>query len=321
MLRGLAVLFSFICVSCSNDSSNVTGPIESPVAANQTVVLETVTEAEMALLSLEQEFNDLGRYVISARTKNLSYDDDVSGVTVKFVIYTSDDVEIDTEQISVRGSIQPRAEYVVEAEIWQFELGGLTPDSTKTTVDILVDGNSIAYQDLREQEEVKPEHTPFHEIYDFRWSIWGDTIDEVLAVDTSGLEYDDENVTGYGQSTRISMITTFILKISDTVSDTSSVEYEFIDGALHAGHYWFSDHMTTETANMLLDELNTRYGDPVSQTDERIDWIKNSDTPVYLNMPSTTANGCLHYRSAEYDILSERADNYNNLPIRPVVPD
>ena len=320
MLRGLAVLLSIVCVSCSNDSSNVTGPLESPVAANPTVVIETVTEAEMALLSLEQAFNDLGRYVISARTKNLSYDDDVSGVTVKFVIYTSDDEEIDTEESYV-GSIQPRAEYVVEAEIWQFELGGLTPDSTKTTVDILVDGNSVTYQDLREQEEVKPEHTPFHEIYDFRWSNWGDTIDDVLAVDTSGLEFDDENVTGYGRSTRISMFTTFILKISDTVSDTSSVEYEFIDDVLHAGHYWFSDHMTTETANMLLDELNTRYGDPVSQTDERIDWVKNSDTPVYLSMPSDSTNGCLHYQSAEYDILSERADNYNNLPIRPVVPD
>lgn len=133
---------------------------------------------------------------------------------------------------------------------------------------------------------------------------------------------------GAGLSLIESGWTTDALALPDREGDSSysdrfavSVEYDVVAGELVAGHYWFDRTMTTGRADILVTELNLRYGEPVTTTERRITWIKNGDTEVYINLPGENGGGCLHYYSLDHKDKTAEARQYNRLPIRVVVPD
>lgn len=90
---------------------------------------------------------------------------------------------------------------------------------------------------------------------------------------------------------------------------------------MYAGHYWFDETMNPERTQMLIDELDVRYGDRVSETAGRITWMKNGDTEVYLTLSNDRSGGCLHYYSPGWEEKVDKARSYNDLPIRVVVPE
>ncbi len=159
---------------------------------------------------------------------------------------------------------------------------------------------------------------PIYEQYDFRWSNWDDSKSMVTAAEPG--ELDIVVSEGSGLSALESAWTTDVFVFSNGEKDTVDVEYEFAGDELFAGHYWFDETMTPARSQMLIDELNVRYGDPVSVTEGRVTWMKNGDTEVYITL-SDTGGGCLHYYSPDAEEKVERAKSYNKLPIRVVVPD
>lgn len=163
------------------------------------------------------------------------------------------------------------------------------------------------------------DESPIYEQYDFRWSKWNDSKEQVQTNEPGELEVRLKE--GVGLSALESAWTTDVFVFSNGDKDTVDVEYEFAGDELYAGHYWFDETMTSARAQLLVDELNIRYGDPVSTTESKVTWMKNGDTEVYINLPSVDSGGCLHYYSPETEEKVEAAESYNNLPIRPVVPE
>ncbi len=159
---------------------------------------------------------------------------------------------------------------------------------------------------------------PIHEQLDFRWNRWGDSKDQIIANDPGKVSFRVEE--GVGPSLIESGWTTDVFYLSDGDRFTVSVEYDMVADELVAGHYWFDRSMTMARAELLIEELNNRYGEPVTTTDRRITWIKNGDTEVYINLPTENGGGCLHYYSEEHRAKTEEAKSYNRLPIRPIVP-
>lgn len=164
-----------------------------------------------------------------------------------------------------------------------------------------------------------------HERYDFRWNNWGDTKEQILSNDP-GVVFEVNE--GVGLSLIESGWTTDTFELPDGDKYVVSVEYDVVADVLVAGHYWFDSTMTTARADTLVVELNRRYGDPESTTEEKITWMINTDeedassgTEIYINLPGENGGGCLHYYSLALKARTAEARRYNRLPVRVVVPD
>ncbi|MXY98359.1 MAG: hypothetical protein F4Z29_11585 [Gemmatimonadetes bacterium] len=160
---------------------------------------------------------------------------------------------------------------------------------------------------------------PLYEVYDFRWNNWNDTKAKVTESEPGEIRF--ELAEGSGLSALENGYTTDVFTFANGEKDTIDVEYDFAGDELYAGHYWFDETMNTVRTQMLIDELDVRYGDPVSETTGRITWMKNGDTEVYITLSDDGSGGCLHYYSPDADEKVEKAKSYNDLPIRVVVPE
>lgn len=160
---------------------------------------------------------------------------------------------------------------------------------------------------------------PTYETYDFRWNNWNDSKSKVTESEPGEIRFEVSE--GSGLSALENGYTTDVFVFSNGERDTIDVEYDFAGDELYAGHYWFDETMNLERTQMLIDELTVRYGDPVSETEDRITWMKNGDTEVYITLSNDGTGGCLHYYSPDSDEKVEKAKAYNNLPIRVVVPE
>ena len=189
--------------------------------------------------------------------------------------------------------------------------GENSPVSSKVSVDQV--SPSLAESDSAEVQRI-------YEQYDFRWSHWGDNKDQITSNDPGKVLFRVKD--GVGLSLIESGRTTEVFVLSNGEKFTVDfVEFDVVAGELVAGHYWFDRTMTTARAELLIEELKIRYGEPVTTTSSRITWIKNGDTEVYINLPSEHGGGCLHYYSEEHRAKTAEAKSYNKLPIRAVVPE
>ena len=161
--------------------------------------------------------------------------------------------------------------------------------------------------------------TPIHETYDFRWSNWNDTKAKVTAIEPGALRIELHDGSGLSALESAWTSDDFIFATGDTIAVV--VEYEFAGDEMFAGHYWFDETMTPPLTESLIEVLTDQYGATVEETDDRITWMKNGDTEVYITITDDGSGGCLHYYSPDADEKVEKAKNYNDLPVRPVVPD
>lgn len=160
---------------------------------------------------------------------------------------------------------------------------------------------------------------PLYEVYDFRWNVWNDSKSKVTENEPGEIRF--EVAEGSGLSAIEHGFTSDVFEFANGEQDTIVVEYDFAGDELYAGHYWFDETMNPERTQMLIDELDVRYGDPVIETTGRITWMKNGDTEVYLTLSNDRSGGCLHYYSPGWEEKVEKARSYNDLPIRVVVPE
>ncbi|MCY3774091.1 MAG: hypothetical protein OXG98_18950 [Gemmatimonadetes bacterium] len=289
--------------SCSKSN-----PISQTTGDPQERVVSAAAENKLALLSLNQRFNDLGQYVVEGRIKNLLYNEEVTSITIRVSLYTSNETLIDEEDDTIY-RMYSREETTFETETWQFELDNLTPDPDETVITMLIDGTIVSYEDRRGDSGSDTAGR-----YDFRWSRWGDSKDEVESKEPGTLTFTrDDGMDETGT-------TTDVLKFTETVFDTVAVRYRFMGNELWGGGYVFSSSVSDSLKNALRSTLNERYG--ISENvDGNTLWKRNEDTWVVLYPETTESNMILGYFE-ESMLLNLNGNNaYNTLPLRVVVPE
>lgn len=148
------------------------------------------------------------------------------------------------------------------------------------------------------------------EYYDFRWSRWGDSKDEVQSTELDTLTYTQVD------STRETGSVTGVLKFSDDVSDTVTVLYMFTDNVLRSGSYVFATDLPSIRLDSILSVLDERYG--VGEVAEGYTvWRRNERTWVHLY--AATQDDPMRIVYVERSTGGNSA--YNNLPLRVVIPD
>ena len=274
-----------------------------------------VQSTTLALLSLDQGFNDDNQYIVSGRIKNIS-DAPVRNVKVKATLYRADGTLIASETNypdSYFDDLQPQGETSFSMTFyWYLDLDRQIPDPDRTVFDILIDGYRVSYDNRAD--------LPYHLQFDFRFSNWGD---DESTVESNEPNWKYLNHIDGGKSTKESEgYATAALEFSETVIDTVDVVYVFQGGLLVAG--WYDFAMTTPAGkwDVIKRELTDRYGTAVSLEGGDLGWTKHDRTFVYL-FPATTWRGIrIAYVDAYAPALSDRKaeDEYNRLPLRVVVP-
>ena len=306
---------SFVLQACVISTSLITtascsegNPIIHSAGNPQNRVVEATENNKLALLSLSQGFNDLGRYVVEGRIKNLLYDEEITSITIRVSLYTSDETLIDQEDDSIY-RMSSREEAMFETESWPYELGESTPDPDETVITMLIVGTNISYEDRRGDSGSDTAGR-----YDFRWSRWGDSKDVVESKEPGTLTYTtDEGMDETGT-------TTDVLTFSDTVFDTVDVRYRFMGNELWAGGYVFSTSVSDSVKDALSSTLNDRYGIS-EEVDGNTVWKRNEDTWVILYPATTESNMILSYYEESMLFNLEGNNDYNSLPVRKVVPE
>lgn len=289
--------------SCSKSN-----PISQTTDDPQKRVVATTAENKLALLSLSQRFNDLGRYVVEGRIKNLLYNEEITSITIRVSLYTSNETLIDEEDDTIY-RMYSREEATFETETWQFELDNLTPDPDETVITMLIDGTIVSYEDRRGGSGSDTAGR-----YDFRWSRWGDSKDEVESKEPGTLNFTRDN--GMDETGT----TTDVLKFTETILDTVTVRYRFLGNELWGGGYVFSSSASDSLTDALKSMLNDRYGIS-EEVDGNTLWKRNEDTWVVLYPATTESNMILGYFEESMLYNLEGNYKYNDLPLRVVIPE
>ena len=257
-------------------------PVIQTTGDLQKRAVATGQHTKLALLSLTQKFNDLGRYVVEGRIKNLLYNEEISSITIRVLLYTMSGTFIDQEDDTIY-RMYPREEALFETETWQFELGSLTPDPNETVINMLIDGTIVSFEDRSGDSGSDTAGR-----YDFRWSRWGDSKEEVESKEPSTLTFTrDKGMDETGT-------TTDVLTFSETISDTVEVRYKFMGDELWSGWYVFSSTVSDSLENALTETLTGRYGISELIGDYTF-WKRNETTWVILYPSTTESNMSLAY--------------------------
>ncbi len=318
----ITIIICFLGTACSNN------PIASnPAAANggnetsarpatpaeslaPTAAEVTQQNPKIALLQLEQGFNDLGSYVVYGRIKNISGSEISDTIRPKATLYTSNGVLIDTETGLGIYTLQSSGETTFSLRFYSFELRGQTPDPTRTVLDILINGYRVSYLNRAQ--------IPYHSHFDFRFSNWGDSEETVASNEPGGFRL--EHIAG-GKSTKESEgYATAVLTFSDTVEDSVEVAYLFRGGELYGGWYDFPITAPADKMSMIQNALTERYG-LGELSDGSWTWIKGERTFVFLFSATDWRGIRIAYVDATSPFDTEAEDAYNRLPLRVVVPE
>lgn len=168
-------------------------------------------------------------------------------------------------------------------------------------------------------EQVAPSHIA--KSWDFRWSNWGDSPVTVDRQEPHSIDH--IYIDGYATTSilRYGVWDEFTFPPNSKVGVW--VTFTFLDSRLVAGNYEFHG-ITSDQTTTLKTALTTRYGaSSVAANDSTAtDWTKSTRTRVRLN-PATDSKPHPTLRYVDLDNLAalERAIDYNNFPVRVVVPD
>ena len=312
MLRIAAVSVFFLAVACS----------DNPITSDSTDIPQarpTINQQnpQIALLQLEQGFNDLNRWIVSGRIKNIS-SASVSDISIKTTLYQDDGTLIfaldERPEHGGYSDLPPQGETTFSITFYQYlHLDQKTPDRSRTVVDILIDGYKVSFDNRAE--------LAYHDQFDFRFSNWGDDEETVASNEPGGFWL--SHIAG-GKSTKESFgYATAVLEFSETVQDSVNVVYGFRAGILWFGAYDFAQSVPTSKMDTIKPELTERYG--TGTTVEGLEgvtgWTIGSRTFVFL-YPANEERGIrIGYVSANAQLDTDTEDEYNRLPLRVVVPE
>lgn len=150
---------------------------------------------------------------------------------------------------------------------------------------------------------------PQSEYYDFRWSRWGDSKEEVQSTELDTLTY-----TQVDSTTEIGSVTG-VLAFNAEVSDTVTVLYKFTDNALLSGTYVFAMDLPDSRMDTIQAVLSERYGSGEEKEGFTL-WRRNERTWVSLYPASEEEPMSIVYE--EQPTGGHNA--YNDLPLRLVIP-
>lgn len=314
-MRIVVIALCFIVVACSGNpvssiSIDLTLTGDSDTQGRAAVVQQS---PQIALLQIQQGFNDLDQYIVYGKIKNIS-ESGISGIQVKATLYKEDGTLLSSKSEYPDywlGDLQPRGETAFSVKFyWWLDLDRQIPESTRTVVDILIDGYKVSYDNRTE--------LPYQNQFDFRFSNWGDDEETVSSNEPNWLYLD--HIAG-GKATKESLgFATAVLEFSDVLRDTVEVVYEFQGGLLVSGRYDFAMTVPATRMDTIRTELNERYG-PGTQTDNSWSWDKGTHTWVFL-FPATTWRGIrIAYVDVNRKLDTEAEDDYNRLPLRVAVPE
>lgn len=175
------------------------------------------------------------------------------------------------------------------------------------------DSVAAVYQECDSFEMIVPvcaEGLAESEYYDFRWSRWGDSKEDVQSTEHDTLTYSPID------STLESGSVTGVLQFSDEISDTVTVSYLFTDNALSSGSYAFEPDVPSSRLDFIKTVLDERYG-VGEETEGYSIWRRNERT--WVRLYATTQNDAVRIDYIEHPTGSDSA--YDDLPLRVVVPD
>ena len=146
--------------------------------------------------------------------------------------------------------------------------------------------------------------------YDFRWSRWSDSKEEVQSTELDTLTYSQVDSTQETGSVR------GVLQFSDEISDTVTVSYVFTDNALSSGSYAFETDVPSSRLDSIKTVLDERYG--VSEESEGYTvWRRNERT--WVRLYAATQDDPMRIDYIERSTGSD--SKYSDLPLRVVIPD
>lgn len=310
MFRIVAVAVCFLVVACSENP--ITSSPTEPPQARPAVIQQS---PQIALLQLEQGFNDLNRWIVSGKIKNIS-PTSVSGISIKATLYQYDGSLIsildERPEHGGFGDLPPQGETTFKITFFQYlHLDQKLPDRARTVVDVLVDGYKVSYDNRTS--------LPPHRLFDFRFSNWGDD-EETVASNEPG-RFVLTHIDG-GKSTKVSIgTTTDELTFPGDVRHTVNIKYQFTGGMLQAGVYSFSQ--TGPTFDTVQELLNDRYGtgSPLEDYPGVVAWTKNSSTFVYLEPANADRGVEITYLQRGTSYNSDEENDYNRLPLRVIISD
>ena len=146
--------------------------------------------------------------------------------------------------------------------------------------------------------------------YDFRWSRWGDSKEEVQSTELDTLTYSQTD------STRETGEVTGLLQFSDEISDTVTVSYLFSDNALSSGSYAFASDVPSSRQDSIQSVLDERYG-VREEADGYTYWRRNERT--WVRLYAATQDDPMRIVYLERSTGSD--SDYNDLPLRVVIPE
>ena len=174
------------------------------------------------------------------------------------------------------------------------------------------DSISAVYEECDAFDMIRPvcaAGLPESDYYDFKWSRWGDSKEEVQSTELDTLTYSQVDSTSETGSV------TGVLTFSDEVSDTVSVQYSFTDNALWSGSYVFATDVPASRLDTIQAVLNERYGTSEEEEGYTL-WSRNERTRVSLY--PAKADEPMRIVYAEQQTVGNNA--YNDLPLRLVIP-
>ena len=151
---------------------------------------------------------------------------------------------------------------------------------------------------------------PESEYYDFRWSRWGYSKEEVQSTEQDTLTYTQVD------STTETGSVTGVLIFNDEVSDTVTVLYSFTDSALWSGTYVFATDIPANRMDTVQAVLSERYGTGEEEEGHTL-WRRNERTWVSLYPAAEEKPMSIVY----VERLAVGNDAYSDLPLRLVIPD
>ena len=147
------------------------------------------------------------------------------------------------------------------------------------------------------------------EYYDFRWSRWGDSKEEVQSTEQDTLTYAQVD------STTESGSFIGVLTFNEEVSDTVTVRYSFTDNTLWSGTYVFATDVPDGRMDTIQAVLSERYGTSEEEEGYTL-WKRNEQTRVSLYPATEEKPMSIVYMEQPVD--GNKA--YNDLPLRLVIP-
>lgn len=151
------------------------------------------------------------------------------------------------------------------------------------------------------------------EFYDFRWSRWGDSKDEVQSAETDTLAF------ARVDSTQETGSLTTVLMFNDETSDSVDVVYGFTDDRLQSGTYLFDSDVPASRSDTVQDVLDGLYG-PGEEGDGYTQWERNERTTVVLYPVTAESAMSIIYKENTELVDSVDDSTYNQLPLRTLVP-